>query len=54
MPKAVSGTRGEKSPRVSPLYTSKMRELTKREILAKLGPDSDGAMRAYGRKDGLG
>lgn len=43
--------RGEKSPRHSPLYTSRAGELTKREVLGRLGPDQDGAMRVTDRKD---
>jgi hypothetical protein len=39
------------SQRRSPLYTSKRRELEKREFLAKAGRDIDGAYRVKGRFD---
>ena len=35
----------------SPLYTSRSRELTKREIIRDNGKDADGAYRAFGRID---
>lgn len=38
--------------RLSPLYTSKKLALTKAILVKRLGPDKDGAFRAYGRIDG--
>jgi hypothetical protein len=49
--KPTTKGRGGKSKPPSPLYTSKNRELTKREIVASQGRDTDGAYRAYDRKD---
>jgi hypothetical protein len=40
----------KKKPRFSPLYTSTSRELKKRETIAGLGRDKDGAYRANNRK----
>ena len=35
----------------SPLFTSKRRELEKREVIAEKGKDLDGALRVKNRKD---
>lgn len=40
-----------KPDRKSPLYTSKRRELEKREVLSEKGTDLDGAARIKNRKD---
>lgn len=50
-PKKPGGGKPPRPSLMSPLYTSKAQELTKRTVIADKGRDTDGAYRASGRKD---
>lgn len=51
MAKRAAKGRPTKAPKRSPLYTSRDRELTKREVIRDFGKDADGAYRARRRLD---